>query len=621
MEKIIKIIKNKISWLFLLSTFVLSNGFDTLSYYEKFDSAVISYKQNRYSLAEKQFKNILINDKAYRDPAAQLMMAKSQYQLKLYENALRSSKVILSTFSNSPYEIDALILLGDIVLSQGKATKAFKYYLEARTKIENLLYLNTIDERIYKCIGIGVKQEVVEGILFREKDKFNREIINLSRAYQAWMNGDLYDLEIIIDEINTFNLPGHFSGLYGALKDKIESNLNKVITIAVLLPLSGLEREKGLAYLFGLSEFMESQSEPSSVRFLIYDTAGSAVNVLRIMNQLLSNPKIIAVLGPITKDEILSLSGMSAQLPILVPKSAISGLPEIAENLFFLAPSANTIAKRTAQMIIKELQLENIAVLSPGVGDVKLLTDRFLDECHQLGVNPVTVEWYIEKPEDISRQFKNIRSVAWSLIPDAEPDDNTLNLEIDSLDALFDVDVADFFELPFEEKEIMDKKDSAKITLESIQALYIPIRPEELTYIGTQLPFYNLNSVLFGNENWLDMPVLNQEIIGPHVSGMYIVSDVNSAISNENIDFFSNYSTLAFDHALFIQSMNPRGIINRRTFLQKLRTNTGFYGEHTCIIFTGKNKNENGSVQVLQYLNKQLKDIGIYDGESLMQNN
>ena len=47
--------------------------------------------------------------------------------------------------------------------------------------------------------------------------------------------------------------------------------------------------------------------------------------------------------------------------------------------------------------------------------------------------------------------------------------------------------------------------------------------------------------MLFGNENWLDMRLLNQEVIGPHVSGMRVITDVNSAISNSNQDTFSNY--------------------------------------------------------------------------------
>ena len=62
--------------------------------------------------------------------------------------------------------------------------------------------------------------------------------------------------------------------------------------------------------------------------------------------------------------------------------------------------------------------------------------------------------------------------------------DDLYNIEIDSIDALFDVDIVDFFELPKEEDQKMDKKDSAKVVLETIEAIYIPIRPDELEYIA-----------------------------------------------------------------------------------------------------------------------------------------
>ena len=181
------------------------------------------------------------------------------------------------------------------------------------------------------------------------------------------------------------------------------------------------------------------------------------------------------------------------------------------------------------------------------------------------------------------------------------------------------MDVTDFFELPPEDIDLMDKKDSAKVLLETIQAIYIPINPEELTYIGTQLPFYNFSTLIFGNENWLNMPLLNQEVIGPHVNGMYVVSDVNSAISNGVQDSFSNYYTLAFDHLSFIQSIRDQGIFNRRQFKEKLRSNNQFLGNHTSINFSGRNKNENGVVQILRYLNTRLKRDGIYDGKTLMR--
>ena len=118
--------------------------------------------------------------------------------------------------------------------------------------------------------------------------------------------------------------------------------------------------------------------------------------------------------------------------------------------------------------MIQELNLKNIAVLSPGEGQTKIDNRFFIDECFQLGIDPVAIEWYIGKPENLSRQLKNIRKQTWDLVQN-DTRNKQMDLEIDSLDALFDVDVADFFELPPEEEDLMDQKDSAKVVLETLK--------------------------------------------------------------------------------------------------------------------------------------------------------
>ena len=314
--------------------------------------------------------------------------------------------------------------------------------------------------------------------------------------------------------------------------------------------------------------------------------------------------------------EILSIAGLSSTLPILIPQTGIVGLTKMSDNLFSLSPSNKQIAERVAQLMVNEYDFENIAVLSPGTEQSKILTDQFIEELFQLGIDPITVKWYIEKPENISRQFKSIRKLAWSLMSNEEVSQDMTAMEIDSLDALFDVDVTDFFDFP-EEEETMDKKDSAKVILETIHAIYMPVRKEELIYIGTQFPLYNLKTTVFGNENWLDMDILNQKIIGPHVQGMQIVSQRSSI--KVGADTFSNYHDLGFDHAAFIQSISRSGRMNRHLFMKQLRNHPGFDGEFSSIYFSGKNQNENGSVQVLEYEGTHMKKMGIYNGQNLLK--
>ena len=78
------------------------------------------------------FKIILINERDYVDPAAQLMIAKSQLKQNKHEGALRTCKSFLISYPKSIYEPDVLILLGDISLKNEKFTKAFQHFINAR---------------------------------------------------------------------------------------------------------------------------------------------------------------------------------------------------------------------------------------------------------------------------------------------------------------------------------------------------------------------------------------------------------------------------------------------------------------------------------------------------------
>ncbi|MBA65196.1 MAG: hypothetical protein CMG55_05280 [Candidatus Marinimicrobia bacterium] len=597
-------------FIFLFQSTIIAVETDQKSYYQKFNQAVEYYKEGRYQLAESVFKNILKNDRDYRDPASQLLIAKSQNQQGLWGEARRTCKAILANYPGSPYEFDTYLLLGDCALNEGKVSQAFKNYIIARPLIKDLSFINEIDQRLYNCIALGLKEENIEGILFRERNIFNRTIINLARAYQAWIKGDNYAVEFILNDIDTYYLPGKFSKLYGNLLKLEKEYVNGPTTIGVIIPLSGNKKDMGSSYLLGLSESLEVPL----IRFIIYDSAGLGINSLKIVKDINKNNLISAILGPLTNEEIYTIAGTNLNIPILVPNNAPVGISDLNENIFFLSPSFKTMAERTAQMIIKELGYKTIAVLSPGDGHNKLITDYFLNECHQLGIDPIAIEWYIDKPINLSRQLKNIRKKAWELIPKEDESSDFVNLEIDSLDALFDVDVKDFFALPKEEDEKMDKKDSSKVELATIQALYIPIRPNELTYVGTQLPFYNLKTSIFGNKNWLDMKLLNQEVIGPHVQGMHIITDVNSVEDFNDGDVFIHYYNISKEHVKYLEQIIKKGSNNRKHFLKTLKINKEYYGEKLSIGFSGKNKNENILAQVLQYSNKNIKNVGMYDG-------
>ena len=98
----------------------------------------------------------------------------------------------------------------------------------------------------------------------------------------------------------------------------------------------------------------------------------------------------------------------------------------------------------------------------------------------------------------------------------------------------------------------MDKRDSSVIELETIQAIYIPIGPEELTYVGTQLPFYNLKTNIFGNEI-VKYQVIKSEGNWSSCAGFAFVSDFLSINFNEEDNSNFNHYNLAFEQMKFLK--------------------------------------------------------------------
>lgn len=547
-----------------------------------------------------------------------LLLAKSQYRNGKLKAAKKTCKSFLKIYEDSPYQFHCEMLLADIYLSEGFFTDAFEAYLSLRKSLKDTVNVNLTDSRIISCISNKINPIELEGMLFTEENKINKIIINLGRAYISWIDGNKRDLSLALNGIDNRIVPSTFLGLYESLVTASERKLKNQTTVALVLSISGLDSRKGISYITGLSDYLYDNQNKSFVRFELFDTKSDDIEAFKILKTISARKEICAILGPLNDNQILIAAGLVSSIPILVPKSDLIGLSEESSNLYFLSPSGKTLAKRTVQLLVEEMGLNRFGILSPGDGLSFKTSKYFIEGLNYKGIDPVIVEWYYNKPVDLSRHFKSIRSKAWDLKSNKNVDGNITGMEIDSLEGLFDVDVDDFFNLSDEESKIqMSKKDSAKIVLETIDALFIPISKNELKYIGTQLPMYNLSTQVIGNENWLDMDILNQNLIGPHVQGMRIVTDVSFPAYIKNKNDFDNYYLLAYDHHGFINLLANNSNGNRRSFLRQLNKLVSYRGESVSIQFGGKNNNENQSTQVLEYKNNKMNSIGIYNGDSL----
>ncbi len=609
---------------FLLSLNNLaSESLDSITTYnDHFKMALKHYESERYKLAESEFKKILIDRKSFSDPVTHLMVAKSQYfQDKLIE-CQRTCNSFLNKYPKSKYEVDIRMLLGDIFIKQEKYANAIEQLLPIRHKAVDSILQYNIDHRILSSIMIGINSDKIERLLFSSEEGINRSILNLARSYRSLLDGDINGMELSLSVIEENIIPAQYKKLYMGLNRFVGSKNSRHGTVAIILPLSGKDKIKGQTYLMGLSAMATDYEFDLFTHFKIYDNKSNDLTTLRILQKINLDRTIISVLGYLSEISNIAATSFSGKIPILLSKSDYSELPELSENIYLLSTSSEIQAKLSAQYAINILKLKNIAVLSPADDKNKNYADNFIKELNQLGINPVSIEWYYGRPENISRQFSSIRRVAWSLIPDEDPNLEYLDMEIDSLDALFDVDVADFIDFDEEDnnRKKMSRKDSLKVNLNTLDAIYIPINKGDLSFIGTQLPMYNLETKIIGNESWMDIDILSQDIIGPHLQGLTVLSSEYPKFGiTESSDLDRIYS-MGYDHSYFVNSLIKISSTSRRKFKNLLKKGDLYMGASSLIELGGPRNNENKIVRVLEYNSNRMETIGYFNGTELVKN-
>jgi len=196
-------------------------------------------------------------------------------------------------------------------------------------------------------------------------------------------------------------------------------------------------------------------------------------------------------------------------------------------------------------------------------------------------------------------------------------------MEIDSLDALFDVDVADFIDMAEEDNNTsneMTKRDSLKVDLNTIEAIYIPIDKSDLSFIGTQLPMYNLETKIIGNETWMDIDILGQDIIGPHLQGLTVLSSEYPKFGMTESSELDRVYSMGYDHGYFINSLIKLSSNSRRKFQSLLKKGELYMGASSLIELGGPSNNENKIVRVLEYNRNKMGTIGYFNGTELVKN-
>jgi len=583
----------------LIST-LFAQSFDDEANEKFIESLIDDLNRQRNNAVIKKINDSEILNTSYSNHA-EVIKVKALYNLNELDLALNKAKEINPLSLPANLRTSFYLTIGDIYSVKGYYDFAFKSYLDAKRDNIDSKSKKTINRRVAKLIPLNLDYDLLELYLVTEESESNKNIILLAQSFTLAFDG-LANISETFNKINLSMLDREFRGNYNFLNRNIDSKTTFSRKVGVVLPLSGENSEISNAFLEGLFEANQISEQREKVQFIVIDNYSNPILTVEAFKDLVSKHNVSAIVGPFSDENLIagSSSVSNTNVPIFSPFSNLSDLSKINKNIYQLKSSIDFKNQLLANHVLSDSELNNIAIIAPrtdlGIKEV----DSFLLAMDKLNKEPVYIGWYEENNViDLRPNFKELRNIAWDIETKNEYQE-FLGVDIDVLDSMFDVDNNEVYDMFNIEEE--DSIDSTKVVLETIDGIFYPINDSSLEFVASQVSLSNLDAQLMGNENWLDLDLLKEESISPHISDMIFVTNyLPKYVKRNEYDYNSSLNNafhFGFDFSNYLLNnsfKNDQFIFN---------TNTNFDGITRSFNFSSSNSNT--SPKIIRFSNRKI---------------
>ena len=568
---------------------------------EKFiESLVDDLNRQRNNSVIKRIDESAIINTDYANHA-KILKLKAYYNLKDFDSALKIAKSMNPLNYSPNLKTSFYLTMGDVYSSKGYYDHAFKNYIDARRSNIDSRSKRVINKRLVKIIPLNLDFENLELMEILEDNKSNLNIILLAQSFSL-VYSNSQEISSKFDEIDQSSLDREFRSNYNFLKRNIDSKTSFSKKVGVVLPLEGEGLEITNAFLKGLLAANQSSQSNDKIQFIIIDNYKDPILTVEAFKDLVHKHNVSAIVGPfLDKNLIAGASSVStAKIPIFAPFTSLDNLLNVNENIYLLNSSVDFRNQLLVNHYLDNSELNNIAVIAPrtdlGIKEV----DSFLIALDKLNKEPVYIGWYEENSAiDLRPNFDELREIAWE-IETRDEYQEFLGVEIDVLDSMFEVDndeVYDMFNLEQEESI-----DSTKVILETIDGLFYPVSSYALEFVASQVSLSNLETQLLGNENWLNLDLLKQESVSPHISDMLFASNyIPKYLNNSEYDYDPSLNN-AFHFGMDFSNF----LINSRFNKSKFDFSSSSSFEGITRNFDFSNSTSNQGSKVVRFSNRKI---------------
>jgi len=595
----ISIVMKLLLYITLIST-LFAQSFDDEANEKFIESLIDDLNRQRNNSVIKKINDSEILNTSYSNHA-EVIKVKALYNLNELDLALNKAKEINPLSLPANLRTSFYLTIGDIYSVKGYYDFAFKSYLDAKRDNIDSKSKKTINRRVAKLIPLNLDYDLLELYFLTEENESNKNIILLAQSFTLAFDG-LANISETFNKINLSMLDREFRGNYNFLNRNIDSKTTFSRKVGVVLPLSGENSEISNAFLEGLFEANQISEQREKVQFIVIDNYSNPILTVEAFKDLVSKHNVSAIVGPFSDENLIagSSSVSNTNVPIFSPFSNLSDLSKINKNIYQLKSSIDFKNQLLANHVLSDSELNNIAIIAPrtdlGIKEV----DSFLLAMDKLNKEPVYIGWYEENNViDLRPNFKELRNIAWDIETKNEYQE-FLGVDIDVLDSMFDVDNNEVYDMFNIEEE--DSIDSTKVVLETIDGIFYPINDSSLEFVASQVSLSNLDAQLMGNENWLDLDLLKEESISPHISDMIFVTNYLPKYLKRNEYDYNSSLNNAFHFGFDFSNYLLNNSFKNNQFI--FNTNTNFDGITRSFNFSSSNSNT--SPKIIRFSNRKI---------------
>ena len=564
------------------------------------ESLVDDLNRQRNNSVIKRIDESMIIETNYANHAKVLKL-KAYYNLQNFDAALNTANSMNPLNFAPNLKTSFHLTMGDIYSSKGYYNFAFKHYIDARRSNEDSRSKRPINKRIAKIIPLNLDYANLEVMEILEEDNTNLNIILLAQSFTLIYNNS----EEVLNKFNDIeprSLDREFRSSYSFLKRNVNSNMSFSKKVGVVLPLEGEGLEITNAFLKGLLEANQSSQSNDKIQFIVIDNFSDPILTVEAFKNLVNKHNVSAIIGPfLDKNLIAGASSVSTvDIPIFAPFTSLDNLSNVNQNVYLLNSSVDFRNQLLANHSFADSELNNIAVIAPrtdlGIKEV----DSFLIALDKLNKEPVYIGWYEENSAiDLQPNFNELRDIAWE-IETRDEYQEFLGVEIDVLDSMFEVDNDEIYDMFNLEQD--ESIDSTKVILETIDSIFYPVSSSGLEFIASQVSLSNLETQLLGNENWLNLDLLKEESVSPHISDMLFVSNYIPKYSNNSEYDYNPSLNNAFHFGIDFSNFLINSNFNKSRFI--LNSSSSYDGITRNFDFSNSNLNQ--ASKVIRFSNRKI---------------